>query len=133
MTRDSLLIATAAALMFASTAQAELVDVFIQTADFSDIKYHDIPTLGTTSTVGLILGYICFSFVVIVGGVMVVRDQIQRYQDYLAKIDSAEKRMRELGIDLTLAKSEFLEREKGVKVADDDDNLVDAAEKQDQK
>ena len=102
----------AAFLMFAAKAETEF---FIVTETFGDYKHHEIPQLNEAATAGLAIGWAFFSIVVIVATIMVFKDIIGRHYEYIANLEKARIRMRELGISVEDADAEFTKKQKSIK------------------
>ena len=107
---------------------AARADIFIETQTFGSSSFHENYSLGTTTTAGLVVGWILFGIAVILGGVMIIHESITRHKLYVSQVEEARKKMQGLGIDVKKADEEFERRLKGVKQVDEDADLLAAAE-----
>ncbi len=69
-----------AALLFGA-AQAE---IFIETQTFGSSHFHETYSLDTTTTAGLVVGWILFGIVIIIAGIMIVHESITRHKMYVS-------------------------------------------------
>ena len=108
-------------------------NVFIETKTFGSYEFHEDPTLDDVTTAGLVVGWVLFGVTVIVSGILIIKDTCDRHSEYKSKVASAQSRMRELGLSVEDADREFEKRRKGIKEGDEDDQLAEAALKQENK
>jgi len=94
------LLATA---LLISVASADLSGKII----FADDSTNEYREMGTTSKVGMILGFSVVGIFFIYTMVMMAIDEVQRHKDYSKKLVENEQEMRELEINIEEVKNKF--------------------------
>lgn len=125
---SSTILFTAVAL-FLGLSHAE---TFVDTQTFGSHNFHQVPEFNAASKTGLILGWIVFGVIMFVAGVLIIADTVSRHKEYVGKLEEARNKMQQLGISVTEADREFEKKMRGDKEEDEDQKLIEAAEKQDE-